>query len=62
MTEESLWPPACAPNHFNLSRLLSPLTHIVPSATVSVVFSEAPVVLDPDTDLNVHTEGPWVES
>lgn len=58
LTEESYQPPDYTPLYFNLSSILSPSAHPLPSATVSVVSCEAPVILDTDADLNVHTEGP----
>lgn len=62
LTEESCRPPGYTPHHFNLSSLLSPPAHPLPSATVSVILWEAPVILDADTGLNVHAEGPSTRS
>lgn len=42
--------------------LLSPLAHVLPSATVSVILCEAPVILNIDAGLNVHAKGPLVQS
>lgn len=56
------WPPGYAPHHFNLSSLLSPVAHFLPSATVSVILCEAPVILDTDAGLSVPAEGPSVWS
>lgn len=62
LTEESCRPPGYAPHHFNLSSLLSPSAHPLPSATVSVILWEAPVILDTDAGPNVCAEGPLTRS
>lgn len=63
LTEESCRPPGYAHRHFILSSPLSPSAHPLPSATVSVILCEAPVILDTDAGLNVHAkQGPSTRS
>lgn len=59
---QSCRPPGYAPPNFNLSSLLSPSAHPLPSATVSVILWEAPVILDTNAGPNVHAEGPSTRS
>lgn len=56
------WRAAFSPHYFKRSRPLSPAFLPLPSATVSVIVCEAPVILDTNAGLNVHAEGPSMRS